>query len=152
FMTIGCDDGTSTLSLSGGRFDMSIHVYAAIVTHHGTAANNRAETDGNITTLQKLLWHGHVHSSVSAEAIRFALRRRLAEHEKTNRYWDESGTKPANNWNDPTFSRWADGESYIDDDLLGFMSAEAAKEDASDAAPAAEGKKGRAKGKATIRR
>ena len=37
---------------------MSLHIFGAIVTHHGTAANNRAETDGNITTLQKLLWHG----------------------------------------------------------------------------------------------
>ena len=138
---------------------MSLHIFGAILTHHGTAANNRAETEGNITTLQKLLWHGHVHSTVSAKAIRFALRRRLAEHEPTNRFWDESGPKPANNWRDPGFTRWAAGESYIDDDLLGFMSAEAAKEDGSDVAPpavgeekAAKGKKPRTKGTATIRR
>jgi CRISPR-associated protein Cst2 len=137
---------------------MSLHIFGAIVTHHGTAANNRAETDGNITTLQKLVWHGRVHSTVSAEAIRFALRRRLAEHEDTNRYWDEDGPKPANNWRDPGFTRWGAGESYIDDDLLGFMSAEAAKEDGSDVPAPAEGeeksakKKPRAKGTATIRR
>jgi CRISPR-associated protein Cst2 len=137
---------------------MSLHIFGAIVTHHGTAANNRAETEGNITTLQKLLWHGRVHSTVSAEAIRFALRRRFAELEPTNRYWDESGSKPANNWNDPSFTKWAAGESYIDDDVLGFMSAEAAKEDGSDAPPANQGeegsskKKSRAKGTATIRR
>ncbi len=135
---------------------MSLHVFAAIVTHHGTAANNRAETDGNITTLQKLIWHGQVHTTVSAEAIRFALRRRLGEIEQTNRSWDESGSKPQNIWADPTFSKWADGDSYIDDDLLGFMSAEAAKDDGSDV-PAegdekgAKGKK-KAKGTATIRR
>src|SRR3954468_16832187 len=135
---------------------MSLHIFGAIVTHHGTAANNRAETDGNITTLQKLLWHGRVHSTVSAEAIRFALRRRLGEHEETNRFWDEAGPKPANNWNDPAFTKWAEGGSYIDDDLLGFMSAEAAKEDGSDAGPPptggddkpAKGKKTRAKGTA----
>ncbi|MBX6312322.1 MAG: DevR family CRISPR-associated autoregulator [Isosphaeraceae bacterium] len=141
---------------------MSLHIFGAIVTHHGTAANNRAETEGNITTLQKLLWYGRVHSSVSAEAIRFALRRRLKEHEETNRYWDDSNSKPMNNWNDPNFEKWAAGEGYIDDDLLGFMSAEAAKEDGSDvaAAPAPEEetpkdkkeKRQRAKGKATIRR
>jgi CRISPR-associated protein Cst2 len=137
---------------------MSLHIFAAIVTHHGTAANNRAETDGNITTLQKLIWHGRVHSTVSAEAIRFALRRRLAEYEETNRYWDESGSKPSNNWRDPSFSTWANGGSYIDDDLLGFMSAEAAKDDGSDVPTAdaeekpAKGKKPRAKGTATIRR
>ena len=138
---------------------MSLHIFGAVVTHHGTAANNRAETEGNITTLQKLLWHGRVHSTVSAEAIRFAMRRRLAEHESTNRYWDEAGPKPANSWNDPTFAKWAAGESYIDDDLLGFMSAEAAKEDGSDvpAAPVpgekpAAAKKTRAKGTANVRR
>jgi CRISPR-associated protein Cst2 len=135
---------------------MSLHVFAAIVTHHGTAANNRAETDGNITTLQKLLWHDKVHTTVSAEAIRFALRRRLGEIEETNRYWDESGSKPQNNWKDHTFSIWADGGSFIDDDLLGFMSAEAAKDDASDITAegdekGAKGKK-KSKGTATIRR
>jgi CRISPR-associated protein Cst2 len=136
---------------------MSLHVFAAIVTHHGTAANNRAETDGNITTLQKLIWHSQVHSTVSAEAIRFALRRRLGESEQTNRYWDESGSKPQNTWNDPTFSKWAEGGSYIDDDLLGFMSAEAAKDDAADMPPAegdekAGKNKKKAKGTANIRR
>ena len=68
---------------------MSQHLFAAIVTHHGTAANNRGESDGNITTLQKLLWQGQVHTTVSAEAVRFALRRRLANAEETNRRWDE---------------------------------------------------------------
>jgi CRISPR-associated protein Cst2 len=137
---------------------MSLHIFGAVVTHHGTAANNRAETDGNITTLQKLVWHGRVHSTVSAEAIRFALRRRLGEHEPINRFWDETGSKPANSWNDPGFTKWAEGGSYIDDDLMGFMSAEAAKEDGSDVAPpegekkATKGKKPRAKGTATIRR
>ena len=58
---------------------MSLHVFANFVTPFGTAANNRAETEGNITTLQKLLWHGRdALAPFSAEAIRFALRRRLA--------------------------------------------------------------------------
>ena len=57
---------------------MSLHVFANFVTPFGTAANNRAETEGNITTLQKLLWMGETHSTVSAEAIRFALRMRRA--------------------------------------------------------------------------
>ena len=77
---------------------MSLHVFASIVTPFGTAANNRSETEGNITTLQKILWMGETHSTVSAEAIRFALRRRLGGEEETNRAWDE----------DPTF-RWSFG-------------------------------------------
>jgi CRISPR-associated protein Cst2 len=110
---------------------MSLHVFANFVTPFGTAANNRAETEGNITTLQKLVWMGETHSSVSAEAIRFALRRRLsaAEERGTNRKWDEDGRN--NVWQDWTFKGWASkgGETFIDDDLLGYMTAEAAKEE-----------------------
>jgi len=61
-----------------------VYMFGTIVTHHGTAANNRAETEGNITTLQKLLWKGHIHTTVSAEAIRFALRRRLADLKRSS--------------------------------------------------------------------
>lgn len=111
---------------------MSLHVFANFVTPFGTAANNRAETEGNITTLQKLIWMGETHSTVSAEAIRFALRRRLAGAEKngTNRQWDEDDRN--NTWKDWTFKGWASdkGETFIDDDLLGYMKAEAASEEA----------------------
>src|SRR5262249_38173601 len=110
---------------------MSLHVFANLVTLFGTAANNRAETEGNITTLQKILWHGQTHSTVSAEAIRFALRRRLGDAERngTNRRWDEDERN--NVWKDWTFKGWdsEEGSTYIDDDLLGFMTAEAAKEE-----------------------
>ncbi len=121
---------------------MSIHVFANFVTPFGTAANNRAETEGNITTLQKLLWQGETHSTVSAEAIRFALRRRFGATEQTNRVWDEAAR--ANVWDDHQFKGWATdkGKTFIDDDLLGYMIAEAAKEDGSD-----DGK-----GSATVRR
>ena len=108
---------------------MSLHVFANFVTPFGTAANNRAENEGNITTLQKLLWMGQTHSTVSAEAIRFALRRRLAELEEagTNRAWSEADR--ANVWKDAKFSGWdsTKGKTFIDDDLLGFMVADAAK-------------------------
>lgn len=110
---------------------MSLHVFANFVTPFGTAANNRAETEGNITTLQKLLWMGETHSTVSAEAIRFALRRRLipAEKDGTNRRWDED--ERVNAWQEPDFKGWTSekGKTFIDDDLLGFMRAEAAKEE-----------------------
>lgn len=136
---------------------MSLHIFGAVVTHHGTAANNRAETEGNVTTLQKLLWFGRTHSSVSAEAIRFALRRRLAEHEQTNRSWDESSSKPFNTWRDPSFDQWSKDKGFIDDDLLGFMSAEAAKDEAEDTESIDDSadkpkNRSRPKGTATIRR
>lgn len=108
---------------------MSLHVFANFVTPFGTAANNRAENEGNITTLQKLLWMGETHSTVSAEAIRFALRRILAGDEVTNRSWDEN--ERANVWKDNQFKGWAKekDKTFIDDDLLGYMIAEAAKEE-----------------------
>lgn len=116
---------------------MSKHVFGAVVTEMGTAANNRGLTEGNITTLQKLVWNGQAHTTVSAESIRFALRRRLAEVEECNRSWNE--TERMNDWKDPKFERWAPGAKatpFIDDDLLGFMQAEGAKQ---------EGEKGGAK-------
>ena len=110
---------------------MSQHVFANIVTSYGTAANNRAENEGNITTLQKLIWQGQPHSTVSAEAIRFALRRLLAAEESigTNRSWDED--ERVNTWKDEKFAGWNDtkGTTYIDDDLLGYMTADAASEE-----------------------
>jgi CRISPR-associated protein Cst2 len=138
---------------------MSLHLFANFVTPFGTAANNRAETEGNITTLQKLIWMGETHSTVSAEAIRFALRRLLGDREKTNRVWNESAQpKPRNEWADDQFTGWAtsDGPTYIDDDLLGFMSAQAAKEDGNEGEPnGGEGKspkKAKGKGTTTLRR
>jgi CRISPR-associated protein Cst2 len=110
---------------------MSKHLFAAIVTHHGTAANNRGETGGNVTTLQKLLWQGQVHTSVSAEAIRFALRRQLVtvDGEESNRSWNEETR--CNEWRDHEFTQWKkkDDPGFIDDDLLGFMSAKAASQE-----------------------
>ena len=110
---------------------VSLHIFANFVTPFGTAANNRAETEGNITTLQKLIWQGQPHSTVSAEAIRFALRRRLAGAERTgtNRRWNEDDR--LNEWQDWKFQGWHsdDGKTFIDDDLLGFMTAEASKEE-----------------------
>ncbi len=147
---------------------MSLHVFANFVTPFGIAANNRAENEGNITTLQKLIWMGETHSTVSAEAIRFALRRRiaLAEANGTNRTWNEDLRR--NEWRsgrdvDVEFAKWADGaySGFIDDDLLGFMAAEAGKEEAEETdadTKEAEVKKGNAnkakkiKGTATTRR
>lgn len=110
---------------------MSLHIFATIITPFGAAANNRGETEGNVTTLQKLVWHGAVHTTVSAESIRFALRRRLAGAESTgaNRQWNEDDR--VNTWQDWNFKGWdkANGKTFIDDDLLGYMTAEAASEE-----------------------
>jgi CRISPR-associated protein Cst2 len=110
---------------------MTFHLFGNILTGYGTAANNRGENEGNITTLQKLLWKGEVHTTVSAEAVRWALRYYWQitgnGHNgcKVNRQWDDSK-------NDNVWQGIFDDESYIDDDVLGFMKAEGAKEEGSD--------------------
>jgi CRISPR-associated protein Cst2 len=108
---------------------MSKHLFGQVVTPHGTAANNRGETPGNITTLQKILWNDDVHTTVSAEAIRFAIRWywQRREENNLNRRWDDEASK--HSWQDSGFLKWQD---FIDDDVLGFMSAKAAKEEAND--------------------
>jgi len=145
---------------------MTFHLFGNILTNFGTAANNRGENEGNITTLQKLMWRGEIHSMVSAEAIRWALRYywQTAEiDDETNRTWND-----LTNEND-----WVDRVSFnpvrfIDDDVLGYMDAKKAKEDESDIAdeeevtvatqPKSKGKGRKAsgnsapKGTATVRR
>ena len=118
---------------------MSKHLFGLVVTPHGTAANNRGENEGNITTLQKILWNGEVHTTVSAEAIRWAIRyywQRAGK--KVNRRWDEEAND--HKWQDEDWLPWTDPqgkgkgkETYIDDDVLGFMLAEAGKAEGNEA-------------------
>jgi CRISPR-associated protein Cst2 len=137
---------------------MSTHLFGAVITPFGTAANNRGETEGNTTTLQKLLWKGDVHTTVSAEAIRWAIRyywqRRADLGEarlRTNRRWDD--LVEDNVMTDATWKAWKVGElnppeTFIDDDVLGFMLAEGAKLEGDAPEAEDEGKKaGKGKGK-----
>ena len=113
--------GDVKTKLLKGKFLM-LHLFGNVLTHYGTAANNHGENEGNITSLQKLWWQGETHTTVSAEAIRWALRY----------YWQNAGYRVNRCWNDgdnkfaftnPNF----DAVSFIDDDVLGFMRAEGAK-------------------------
>jgi CRISPR-associated protein Cst2 len=139
---------------------MSKHLFGLVVTPHGTAANNRGETEGNITTLQKILWNGEVHTTVSAEAIRWAIRYYWQRSgKKVNRVWDEEAND--HRWQDEDWLPWTDPqgkgkgkETYIDDDVLGFMLAEAGKTEGNESeAGGAKGKsKKRVKGTCDKRR
>lgn len=106
---------------------MSQHIHIAVVTHHGIAANNRGNTAGNSTLLQKINWRGDLYSTVSAEAIRFAMRNRLAElgYEVNRAPESTNGMNPVNDWKDGDFKGWAKGTYMADDDLFGFMLAKA---------------------------
>lgn len=124
---------------------MTLHLHGNILTHYGIAANNRGETEGNMTTLQKIFWQGELYSTVSAEAIRFALRyhwQQLFEQAgdisyQTNRTWNDRDNKFE--WKDTTFEDG--GEKYLDDDLLGFMDAKAAAKENEDAEAETSNKK-----------
>lgn len=118
---------------------MSKHLFGLIVTPYGTAANNRGETEGNITTLQKILWKNEVHTTVSAEAIRWAFRYfwQRRDENSVNRRWNEESGE--HDWQDQTWKPWTslDEEdnklpTFIDDDVMGFMLAEAASTDGND--------------------
>jgi CRISPR-associated protein Cst2 len=124
------------------------HLFGNILTSYGTAANNRGENEGNITPLQKLEWKSETHTTVSAEAIRWALRYYWQKAGyPVNRRWDEDAKPVADHiWQEPNF----DAERFIDDDMLGFMRAEGAKVEASEQ-PKGKGKKA-PKGTVTTRR
>jgi CRISPR-associated protein Cst2 len=129
---------------------MSTRLFGLVVTPHGTAANNRGETEsGNVTTLQKILWAGEVHTTVSAETIRWAIRwywQRAHGPDALNRRWDDDAGR--HEWDDAEFTKWA-GKSRdvpLDDDVLGFMSAQAAKSEGNDA----EHPKGKGRARGTI--
>ncbi len=112
---------------------MSKHLFGLITTPYGIAANNRGDNEGsNITPLQKLLWNGEVHTTVSAEAIRWAMRYYWQRKGiAVNRFWDDD--KGNHEWKDSKWLGWnpdvVNGTIYIDDDALGFMEALAASQE-----------------------
>jgi CRISPR-associated protein Cst2 len=103
------------------------YLFGTILTGEAVAANNRGDNLGNTTTLQKVFHNDDVHTSVSAESIRFALRYRFQlEGMNVNRTYDadlgklELKDEKRTGWNPA-------GDVFIDDDLMGFMDAAAAK-------------------------
>lgn len=97
---------------------MSKHIFGMILTHQGIYANNRGESEGTTMTLQKVLQNGELFTTVSAEAIRYALREGWqAKGLKTNRIIREN---VGSEIQDREFSNW---HQYIDDDVMGFMHA-----------------------------
>ena len=99
---------------------MSQHLFATIVTPTAVAANNRGEGDGsNLSTLQKITRGNDQYTTVSAEAIRWAYRE----------YFQNLKETEVNRTFDPEQDRYHlksesyDSETYIDDDLFGYMDA-----------------------------
>lgn len=136
------------------------YLYGTILTAQAVAANNRGDNLGNTTTLQKVFVNDDLHTTVSAEAIRFALRYRFQlQGLKVNRSYH--GAMERLVYVDEKRERWnpKDPSSvFIDDDVMGFMNAVAARaeqeddeegnEEAAEEIAASVKKKSKAKGKA----
>src|SRR3989441_3633984 len=135
------------------------YLYGTVLTAEAVAANNRGDNIGNTTTLQKVFHQDDLHTSVSAESIRFALRYRFQlENLKVNRSYDPEAGKL--NFEDEKRTTWnPDGDVFVDDDLMGFMDAAAAQaeketeevEVGGEGETKAKAPKKRAKGKTTKR-
>src|SRR6266850_2318871 len=135
------------------------YLYGTVLTAEAVAANNRGDNIGNTTTLQKVFHQDDLHTSVSAESIRFALRYRFQlENLKVNRSYDPEAGKL--NFEDEKRTTWnPDGDVFVDDDLMGFMDAAAAQaeketeevEAGGEGETKAKAPKKRAKGKTTKR-
>jgi len=131
------------------------YIYGTILTGEAVAVNNRGDNIGNTTTLQKVFHQDDLHTSVSAEAIRFAIRYRFQlEGMRVNRSYDSSAGKLS--YEDEKRTAWnPNGDVFIDDDLMGFMDAAAAQqEQEEEGAEEGDGtpkKKAKAKGKTTKR-
>src|SRR4051794_36573514 len=127
--------------------NMERYLYGAVLTGAAVASNNRGENSGNMAMLQHVFWGGDDHTTVSSEAIRFAIRLRaqLENEEQVNRRFNAEEGK------------WAyrekevyDPDKYADDDIFGYMNAQAAKESDSDGEEPAPGtKRKKAKGTTT---
>ncbi|ACB50546.1 putative CRISPR-associated negative autoregulator [Crocosphaera subtropica ATCC 51142] len=104
---------------------MSQHIFVTVVTPTAVAANNRGEGDGStLSTLQKITRGNDQYTTVSADAIRWGYRERLQNYqpENVNRTFDPEADKY--NFKDEKYN----AETYIDDDLFGFMDAKKDKD------------------------
>jgi len=95
-----------------------MHLFGTVLTPQAVAHNNRGESEGTVSTLQKVIRNGEIHSTVSSEAIRYALRESwLADASlKLNRKVSHDGSE----WADKEFNKPQD---FIDNDVLGYMHA-----------------------------
>jgi CRISPR-associated protein Cst2 len=106
-----------------------MHLFGTVLTPQAVAHNNRGESEGTVSTLQKVIRNGDLFSTVSSEAIRYALREGWLAVGATDL---NRRVGQANNNSDGSDSSWTDKkfekpEKYIDDDVLGFMDANAQK-------------------------
>ena len=100
---------------------MTTHIFGMVLTQEGTFSNNRGEGEGTTANLQKVFRDGDQWTTVSAEAIRYALRESWQQDKECLNRKMPDHTKSV--YSDSKFEdgKW---QEYLDDDLLGFMRAD----------------------------
>ena len=133
------------------------YLFGTILTSEAVAANNRGDNIGNTTTLQKVFLGDDLHTSVSAESIRFAIRYHFQlQGEKVNRTYHATDGKLEYKDEGRAYLGSKDASLFVDDDLMGFMDAKAAQQEQEDekteeAESPTPGKKPKKKGTTTKR-
>lgn len=99
---------------------MTMHLFGTILTPQAVASNNRGESEGTVATLQKVIRNGDLYTTVSSEAVRYALRES----------WQSDVSIKMARKVFHTGSEWTEGakdfakpEQYLDNDVLGYMHA-----------------------------
>lgn len=96
---------------------MTYHLFGAILTPEGVASNNRGESAGNVSTLQKIVRGDDVHTTVSAEAVRYAMREYWTRQDRpVVREIDPEGE---DEWQETGFE--GTEQDFVDHDLFGYM-------------------------------
>jgi CRISPR-associated protein Cst2 len=99
---------------------MTMHLFGTILTAQATASNNRGENEGTVSTLQKIIRNGDVYSTVSAEAIRYALREVWLQDDDLRKKLNRIVSHHGSEFQDREFKK---PDAYIDNDVLGYMHA-----------------------------
>jgi CRISPR-associated protein Cst2 len=100
------------------------HLHGNILTEYGLASNNHDRNIGNLIPLPKIHWKGQIHTTVSAEAIKFAMRRFWQDRElSVNRTVNDENPDDIYHYKDDNFNP----DLYIDDDVMGYLKIEKAQ-------------------------
>jgi CRISPR-associated protein Cst2 len=110
------------------------YLFGNLLTHYAPASLNRGENDGNEQLIQQILWHDDPHTTISPFSIRWKVRYQFQEQgQPVYERWDEvQRIRIPNGAN-------RDPQKFIDDDVMGFMTTEAAKKDAKGTSKARQG-------------
>ncbi len=98
------------------------YLFGNLLTRYAPASLNRGENDRNQQLIQQILWHNDPHSTISPFSIRWKVRYQFQEQQQpVFEKWDniQRTRIPQSKQHNP--------QKYIDDDVMGFMTTEAAK-------------------------